>query len=463
MTRFNKAQVTFTLTGIVLLPIFYNMPGFSGLSLLPSSFPVLISVIGLLAVKLALLLVPGPGRPVLFYLLFDLPFLAYLILAHSRFDLYFACLFIFLSALTLEAARSDYARELEELRKANALLDSEKEELDLKLEEFRESKEKMTKHVAELYTLQMVSDTINSTLALDRLLNTINDIIIGIMGVNTCSICIFGKDSKEIRHFVTNERQPELVEDIRNSALEYLAREQPQEGTIVQQACAGGPVTRISLTPVTKNNKTTGVIVTGHTENNLFKSEDIQFLKSICNQVSVAIENAMLYEKLNLMASTDCLTGLYNRTYFQKNLESIMSEVSDKNIVAVAMLDIDNFKAINDRYGHDAGDVVLVGLSGLVKKMIRRNDTFVRYGGEEFILIMQSITRQKGIERLEQIRRAIKNASFDYNKIKLSVTVSIGISFLEKTGETHNSVIKQADLALYIAKKNGKDRIEVYN
>lgn len=463
MTRFSKVQVAFTLAEIVLLLVFYNLPGFSGLSLLPASIPVLVTVIGLLAAKLVLLLVPGPGRPVLFYLLFDLPFLACLILAHGRFDLYFACLFIFFSALIIEAARSDGARELDGLRKTNALLISEKEELSRKLEDFRESREQMARNVAELYTLQVVSETINSTLALDRLLNTINDIIIGIMGVNTCSICIFGEDSKEIRHFVTNERRPEIVEYIRKSALQYLAREQPLEGTNVQQPCAGSPATWISLTPVIKNNKTTGVILTGHTENNLFKSEDIRFLNSICNQISVAIENAMLYEKLSLMASTDCLTGLYNRSYFQKSLESIMSGVSETNIVIVAMLDIDNFKAINDRYGHDAGDVVLVGLSALARKMIRRNDTFIRYGGEEFILIMESITRQKGIERLEQIQRAIRNAYFDYNKIKLSITVSIGVSFLEKTGETHDSVIKKADLALYIAKKKGKDRIEVYN
>ncbi|MCL6478086.1 MAG: sensor domain-containing diguanylate cyclase [Peptococcaceae bacterium] len=372
--------------------------------------------------------------------------------------------FSYLLARAYEKNRTDSEKLIRELRESNSLLAAAKAGVEEELKIFKDNQDKIYKNAAELFTLQMVSDTVNSTLELNRLLNTVNDIIIGIMGVNSCSICIFEESREDIRYLVTNEKRKHLVEKIRTRALRYLHEDHdPNEEIPVEEVSGFNPVTKISLTPVIKNKYILGVIITGHTENNLFSSEDVRFMKSVCNQISMAIENAMLYEKLSQLANTDHLTGIYNRAFFQKSIERIISGDDGQYPVAVAMLDVDDFKAINDRYGHDAGDTVLVGISALIRSMIRKDDTFVRYGGEEFLLIMQKITIEKSLERLNQIRKKIENNSFAYNGQSLSITVSIGVAYLEKSGETPDALIKKADQALYAAKKKGKNRIEVYN
>ncbi|MFZ5648716.1 MAG: sensor domain-containing diguanylate cyclase [Bacillota bacterium] len=355
-------------------------------------------------------------------------------------------------------------RLFESLREANSLLENEKRELEKELQTFKINNDRISKNVAELFTLQVVSDTINSTLELDRLLNTVNDIIIGIMGVNTCTICIFEENQKDVRYLVTNEKREDLLDNIRSRALYYLeSKERLNEKILVHEVNGFDPVTRISFTPVTKNRFLMGVIITGHTEDNLFDVEDIRFMEIICNQISMAIENAKLYEKVNTMANTDFLTGLYNRTYFFNYFEKILANLAEDKLLAVSMFDIDNFKKVNDRYGHDFGDVVLVGLAGTVKNMIRKDDVFARYGGEEFILVMQNISREKAHERLNQIREAIQDSVFEHNGTSLSVTVSIGVAFYDKNRDNHETIIKKADLALYEAKKNGKNRINEFN
>lgn len=520
MTNFKKAQLAFTLAEILQLAVFVFLSN-STKTFLPDFFvPSGTAVLAILLAKLALLIFSGPDRAAYYlYPLPDLTFLAFLTLFQAGFHLYFIVLYIIMSGLRLdtrttvnttaislfvyiaasipmqkghayglwaalppgmaaialaglftrflakihETGRSEDSMRIKELQESVSILASQKEEAEEELKSLRASQEKMSKTVAELFTLQMVGDTVNSTLELGRLLHVVNDVIVGIMGVNTCSICIFDENPGGVRYFVTSEKHEAAAGNIKASALQYLAGEQGGEEVLVQQVSGLDPVTRITFTPVIKNNQIMGVIITGHTENNLFNREDVRFLKSICNQISMAIENAMLYEKLNKLANTDCLTGLYNRSFFQKNFDSIISGLPDKKMVAVAMLDIDDFKAINDMHGHDAGDMVLVGVSDVVSGMIRKDDIFIRYGGEEFVLIMQNITREKSLERLNQIRKAVKNASVEYGRNKLSVTVSIGVSYLEKDGDTREDLIKKADLALYIAKKNGKDRVEVYN
>ncbi|MCL5058044.1 MAG: sensor domain-containing diguanylate cyclase [Actinobacteria bacterium] len=354
-------------------------------------------------------------------------------------------------------------KDLWELQELNTLLNREKTEVEKELRTYKINHEKISKNVAELFTLQMVSDTINSTLELDRLLNTVNDIIVGIMGVNTCTICIFEENQSGVRYLVSNEKRYDLLDNIRNRALYYLDKiDKLSDKIFMEEVKDFEPVTRITFTPVIKNKFLLGVIITGHTEDNLFDAEDARFMEIICNQISMAIENAKLYEKVNTMANTDFLTGLYNRTYFFSCFDKILANIPEERTLAVAMFDIDDFKIVNDTHGHDAGDAVLKGMTGIIKNMIRKDDVFARYGGEEFILIMQNISGEKGLERLNQIREIIQDTIFDHNGISLSITVSIGAAFYEKE-DTQDTLIKKADLALYKAKNTGKNRIVLYD
>jgi len=121
------------------------------------------------------------------------------------------------------------------------------------------------------------------------------------------------------------------------------------------------------------------------------------------------------------------------------------------------MLDIDRFKEINDAFGHQAGDTVLSELTDLVKENIRNNDFFARFGGEEFMIIVQTPKLKKAVELAEKLRSTIEMHDFT---LKINVTCSFGVTSNEQD-DTNGSIIYRADTALYKAKENGRNRVEV--
>lgn len=162
--------------------------------------------------------------------------------------------------------------------------------------------------------------------------------------------------------------------------------------------------------------------------------------------------NKMLFE----LATKDQLTGLCNRNYFVDMYNKKVSEaLRNKHELSFILLDIDNFKAINDIYGHLAGDYVLKALSDVLKSNLRAADTICRWGGEEFLIMCSDTSLEKAIVVAEKLRKAVEEYLFDEVG---SVTVSLGITeWRERDDE--KAVFKRADRALYIAKRNGKNRI----
>ncbi|ABA04693.1 response regulator receiver modulated diguanylate cyclase [Nitrobacter winogradskyi Nb-255] len=162
------------------------------------------------------------------------------------------------------------------------------------------------------------------------------------------------------------------------------------------------------------------------------------------------------------MAVTDGLTGLHNRRYMESHLTTLAEQASLRGqSLALMMLDIDYFKAINDNYGHDAGDDVLREFALRIRKAIRGIDLACRYGGEEFVIVMPETDLHVAGMVAERLRRAIAGEPFSIHKgTKLiKVTISIGLSTLERKGEPISDVVKRADVALYRAKHDGRNRV----
>src|SRR5919201_464644 len=158
------------------------------------------------------------------------------------------------------------------------------------------------------------------------------------------------------------------------------------------------------------------------------------------------------------MAITDALTGLHNRRYMESHLATLAEQASARGKpLALMILDIDYFKAINDTYGHDAGDDVLREFAVRVRKSIRGIDLACRYGGEEFVIVMPETDLHVAGMVAERLRRSIAGEPFAVHKgaKRIEVTISIGISTLEKKGEPIADVLKRADTALYRAKNQG--------
>jgi two-component system, cell cycle response regulator len=168
-------------------------------------------------------------------------------------------------------------------------------------------------------------------------------------------------------------------------------------------------------------------------------------------------------QNLEYQTQIDPLTGLFNRRAFERKIaEEFERAERYSHPVSVLLLDIDNFKNINDTYGHHGGDTALVKISETLKERTRRSDFPARYGGEEFVLILPETDQESALQVAGKIHEEIRSRSFGTCKSPFGLTVSIGLS---STAAKHYSdwreMLNDADRAMYVAKNSGKDRVEV--
>ncbi len=157
----------------------------------------------------------------------------------------------------------------------------------------------------------------------------------------------------------------------------------------------------------------------------------------------------------------DPLTGLFNRRYMQETLAQEQHRATrNKTQLAVIMIDIDHFKQFNDKFGHDGGDAVLRALGGFLKNHVRRSDIVCRFGGEEFALILSPSTTEGALSRAEKIRAAIGRLKVHHANQDLgAITLSFGVAIFPDNAGDSASLIKAADVALYQAKHQGRNRV----
>jgi len=180
----------------------------------------------------------------------------------------------------------------------------------------------------------------------------------------------------------------------------------------------------------------------------------------IITRINSNLELLDLFSKVKDMANKDFLTGAYNRRFFFNSGEQIFAKAKRKDKqLAVAMIDIDKFKNINDTYGHDVGDVAIKEIKNILDKKLRASDLMARFGGEEFCILLEDITLENTKLLFEKIRKAFELNTIIINKIKISYTISIGISYglLSSLEE----MIKISDEALYIAKEGGRNQVVI--
>jgi diguanylate cyclase len=160
---------------------------------------------------------------------------------------------------------------------------------------------------------------------------------------------------------------------------------------------------------------------------------------------------------------TDGWSGAYNRKSFDNYIKGLVERSAVMNgSFALLMLDIDNFKAINDTYGHNTGDRVLMAFANKCREHIRDEDFFARYGGEEFVIVMPGASLRSASKRAKQVCKAIATARYALENEQpgdvLRITTSIGVGSRKK-GDSATSIIQRADKALYMAKQTGKNRV----
>lgn len=181
----------------------------------------------------------------------------------------------------------------------------------------------------------------------------------------------------------------------------------------------------------------------------------------IFSDESLQVDNNNNVSELRKLVYTDQLTQLPNRRYIDTIIHSKLNEYKELGVpFSIAFMDVDNFKNLNDRYGHVVGDDVLKMISKIFNEVTRSTDTIGRYGGEEFIGVFINIEKEKLNEILERIRLLIENSSLRQNIENLSVTISIGATSVI-SGDTCESILKRADQMLYESKRNGRNRVSI--
>jgi two-component system cell cycle response regulator len=202
--------------------------------------------------------------------------------------------------------------------------------------------------------------------------------------------------------------------------------------------------------------------------NHAFTKREIQLCVALANASSHALYNAFLFqklyrekEKLEKLAITDYLTGIYNIRYFYSRLEEEFSRAERYQMpLSCIMLDIDHFKKINDSYGHRIGDFILREFAQIVKRYTRKSDLLARYGGEEFILLLPQTSLKGALIEARRLQKVVREIRFRQLKEGQGITVSFGIAcFPDKGVKKSDDLINFADNALYKAKEKGRDLI----
>ena len=171
-----------------------------------------------------------------------------------------------------------------------------------------------------------------------------------------------------------------------------------------------------------------------------------------------------LQKELQEKALRDPLTGLYNRRFLEEVTHQHYARIGrEEGSIGFLFIDIDNFKLLNDRYGHQAGDAVLVNLSRILSANVRESDVASRYGGEEFLIMFLNTGAEEILIRAEKMRTSFETEQTSFAENHLSATFSGGIAVYPDHGKTINEIINNADAAMYMAKKKGKNRIVIYS
>lgn len=212
--------------------------------------------------------------------------------------------------------------------------------------------------------------------------------------------------------------------------------------------------------PIMVNGKVIGLLNLESDIPGFFSHEHARRLQTFADQAAVAIEKARLFDETKRLAATDGLTGLYNRRQLLKLGNSEFERVRRyKRELSAIMIDVDNFKRINDEFGHPTGDQVLQDLAHLLRDNLRISDVPGRYGGEEFLILMPETDLQGAMEVAERIRMQTESLSIGNQNSSVHITVSLGVAAAGNR-ETLDDLIRKVDEALYAAKAAGRNCVQ---
>ncbi len=330
-----------------------------------------------------------------------------------------------------------------------------------------------------------ISRTLSATLETEEILDTIVNKVAKITNASRASIVLIDKgknlgyvlashDNPNVRNLmidlkkypeikvVVDTKEPVVIDDISNNPLMKEVKEMVKDFKEVS----------VLVVPIVCDEEVLGTIFlrTRRSTRN-FSQKEVYFCQVVANASFNALKNAHLYrtiqeekEHLEILAVTDQLTNSYNHSYFFMRLDEEYQRAKRYGVpMSCIMIDVDDFKLINDTYGHIVGDSVLKELSSGIQKAIRKNDLFARYGGEEFAIILPHTGNKGAFKEAERIRKVVLELEFSKLPAGKKITISLGVaSYPHDAIKTYNDLIAYADKGLYRAKAEGKNKSAVF-
>ncbi|KUP05932.1 hypothetical protein Q75_10915 [Bacillus coahuilensis p1.1.43] len=229
----------------------------------------------------------------------------------------------------------------------------------------------------------------------------------------------------------------------------------------------------LMVVPIIRSQKVEGILLLTTYKRSGFKKYEVMIADILASYLGVAIQNARNYEKTKRNSERCGLTGLYNFRFFENFIELEMALLKDgkRQNLSLILLDIDHFKQINDTYGHQAGNEILIDLSRRLQNFIGKKGTVARFGGEEFVVLLPDFEKNEAVELAEQFRLSLESEPFPVHDTMVAplndrvyITASFGVSsaFLDSDDET--ALVRNADRALYVgAKQKGRNKVASYS
>ena len=191
------------------------------------------------------------------------------------------------------------------------------------------------------------------------------------------------------------------------------------------------------------------------------KNEALHFLDLVNASLAVAFRNALTYDQLQQLAANDSLTGMFNRRFGMARLqEEYGRAIRSGSPVGICLFDLDHFKLVNDTYGHQIGDKVLVHVSKILRGALREGDVAMRYGGEEFVAVLPGASITDAFEIADRVRRLVAETVFQHGSNIVAITISGGAAaWPDFDAASADALVRRADESLYKAKEEGRNRI----
>ncbi|HEX7312366.1 MAG TPA: sensor domain-containing diguanylate cyclase [Pyrinomonadaceae bacterium] len=310
-----------------------------------------------------------------------------------------------------------------------------------------------------------ISTAIRSTLELPSVLQTTVNEVGRALGAQSSALNIegeHGQPSLTKWYFRDGEennedKQTELLGDIEALGVRLRGRIK----TYVHDGSSGAgesDAQPMAAVPVIYHDRTMGVLmVTSDDPQRLWQENEVMLLRTVADQVAVAVNHARLFQQMQHQALTDGLTGCFNRRFFEIQLERDLHLATRmRQPVSLILLDIDHFKRVNDTHGHDAGDAALRILANALREEVRGVDTAARYGGEEFAIILPQAGPEGAMVVAERLRSRIERTEVPGVGC---ITASLGVATFPLDASSRELLVTSADRALFLAKRSGRNKV----